>query len=86
VLLEAMSLARTVIVARGSAAEELCERGAALAVDVHADALAALLTELHDRADRRLQVGLTAAREVRERYTYTAMAAAYEALYDRLLV
>ncbi|MFT3922507.1 MAG: glycosyltransferase family 4 protein [Myxococcales bacterium] len=86
VLLEAMSLARTVIVAKGSAAEELCEGDAALSVEVQADALAAALTQLADQPHRRAQVGLTASRAVGERYTYTAMAAAYEALYDRLLV
>ena len=86
VLLEAMSLARTVVVAQRSAAEELCEGSAALSVEVQADALAALLAELADRPERRAQVGLTASRAVREQYTYTAMATAYEALYDRLLV
>ncbi len=86
VLLEAMSLARTVVVAKGSAADELAVEDAALSVEVQADALAALLAELADRPERRAQIGSAAARAVRERYAYTAMAAAYEALYDRLLV
>jgi glycosyltransferase involved in cell wall biosynthesis len=85
VLLEAMSLARPVVVARGSAAEELCEAGGALGVEAQADALASLLGELADDAGKRARVGADAARAVLARYTYAQMAAAYEALYDRLL-
>jgi glycosyltransferase involved in cell wall biosynthesis len=86
VLLEAMSLARTVIVAKGSAAEELCAGEASIAVEIEADALAALLGELVEQHERRERIGAAAVRKVREQYTYTAMASAYEALYDRLLV
>jgi phosphatidylinositol alpha-1,6-mannosyltransferase len=85
VLLEAMSLQRPVIVAKGSAAEELSEGDAALAVEARVDALAALLAALVDDPARRLALGARAARSVEERYTYKTMARAYEALYDRLL-
>jgi glycosyltransferase involved in cell wall biosynthesis len=85
VLLEAMSLARAVVVARGSAAEELCEGEAALAVEAQPDPLAALLAALADDPARRQALGARAARVVGERYAYGAMARAYEALYDRLL-
>jgi glycosyltransferase involved in cell wall biosynthesis len=85
VLLEAMSLARPVIVARGSAAEELAEGGAALAVEAEADALAAQLRVLADDAELRARVGAEGAARVRSHYAYPVMAAAYEQLYDRLL-
>jgi glycosyltransferase involved in cell wall biosynthesis len=85
VLLEAMSLGRPVIVARNSAAEELCEGQGALAVDASAEPLAALLGELMDDSEERNLVGAQAARVVRDRYTYSVMADAYERLYDELL-
>jgi glycosyltransferase involved in cell wall biosynthesis len=85
VLLEAMSLGRSVVVAKGSAAEELAEGDAALAVEARPDELAALLAQLLDGGERRALVERRAAEQVRELYTYTAMAAAYERLYDRLL-
>lgn len=85
VLLEAMSLSRAVVVAKGSAAEELCEGGAAVAVEPNSEALAATLGQLLQDDERRRAIGSAAVRAVRERYTYQAMAQAYEGLYDRLL-
>jgi hypothetical protein len=85
VLLEAMSLARPVLVARGSAAEELVEGEAALAVTPSADALAAELSRLLDDAALREALGQRAATAVHERYAHRAMAAAYERVYDELL-
>jgi phosphatidylinositol alpha-1,6-mannosyltransferase len=85
VLLEAMSLARPVIVARGSAAEELAEGEGALALEAQADAIADELGRLLSDDARRARLGASAARAVRERYVYRTMAAAYEQLYERLL-
>jgi glycosyltransferase involved in cell wall biosynthesis len=85
VLLEAMSLARSVIVARGSAAEELCQGSAAIALDPRADALAEGIAQLLDDRSQRDQLGARAAESVRTRYCYTVMAARYEQLYDSLL-
>ncbi len=85
VLLEAMSLARSVIVARDSAAEELSEGGAALAVAADAASLAQALEALIDDPERRTTLGDRARQSVCERYAYTAMAESYERLYDRLL-
>jgi glycosyltransferase involved in cell wall biosynthesis len=79
VLLEAMSLARAVIVAKGSAAEEL---EAACAVDVQPDALAAELKRLLADDAARAQLGAAARARVLAQYSYTTMAAAYEELYD----
>jgi glycosyltransferase involved in cell wall biosynthesis len=80
-----MSLARAVLVAQGSAAEELCEDGAALAVEAHAEALATKLRALIDDPALRARLGAQASQTVRTRYGYRVMAAAYEQLYDRLL-
>ncbi len=85
VLLEAMSLARAVVVAKGSAAEELCEDNAALAVEANADALSATFSRLLQDDQGRRELGAAAVGAVRERYTYQVMAQAYESLYDRLL-
>ncbi|HEY6880934.1 MAG TPA: glycosyltransferase, partial [Polyangiales bacterium] len=85
VLLEAMSLGRAVVVARGSAAEELAADDAARAVEASPDALASEFTRLlADDADR-LQLGARARERVMMRYGHMSMAAAYEALYDELL-
>lgn len=85
VLLEAMSLERPVLVARGGAAEELSEGGAACACLPSADALAEELTRLLDDDAMRAEIGRRAAALVRSQYGYEAMARAYEGLYDRLL-
>jgi glycosyltransferase involved in cell wall biosynthesis len=85
VLLEAMSLARSVVVARGSAAEELALAGGAYAVDASAEALALTLERLLADPVERAQLGAAAHALVQERYGYTTMAAAYERLYDELL-
>jgi len=85
VLLEAMSLARSVIVAQGSAAEELAADGGARTVAAHADALTHAIEGLlaDDRA--RAELGAAARTSVLTSYTATVMAAAYERLYDQLL-
>jgi glycosyltransferase involved in cell wall biosynthesis len=85
VLLEAMSLARAVVVARGSAAEELSEGEAARVVEVEPDALAETLRGLLSDDAARARLGATARARVLEHYTHTTMAAAYETLYDALV-
>jgi glycosyltransferase involved in cell wall biosynthesis len=85
VLLEAMSLARSVVVARGSAAEELSADGGARAVAANVEALTHELESLlGDDAGRR-ELGAAARRSVLTHYTASVMAASYERLYDRLL-
>jgi len=84
VLLEAMSLAVPVVVAAGSPAAELAEGGGALAVEAAVDALAAALDRLIGDAEARRIQGEAGRRAVASRYSRSAMAAAYEALYDEL--
>jgi len=85
VLLEAMSLARAVIVARGSAAEELAEEGGALALSTEPEALADGIARLLDDDGARARIGDEARRVVALRHAPEVMAAAYEHLYDTLL-
>jgi glycosyltransferase involved in cell wall biosynthesis len=85
VLLEAMSLARSVIVARGSAAEELATHGGALAVSAERDALVHELQRLLGDSDARDMLGQAARESVLLHYSHHTMAAAYERLYDELL-
>ncbi|MET0341055.1 MAG: glycosyltransferase family 4 protein [Polyangiales bacterium] len=85
VLLEAMSLARAVVIAEGSAAEELSAGHSAIALPAQADALAAGLARLLDDASARSRLGEAARRAVLERYALPIMAEAYERLYDELL-
>jgi glycosyltransferase involved in cell wall biosynthesis len=85
VLLEAMSLARSVIVAQGSAAEELAADGGARTVAAHADALTHAIEGLLSDDRARAELGAAARTSVLTSYTATVMAAAYERLYDQLL-
>ncbi len=90
VLLEAMSLARPVMVASGTPAAELSrglpvsESGCA-AVAPERDAMIEALRPLLDDADARDRAGRAAREYVLEQHAPAAMAAAYEALYDELL-
>lgn len=80
VLLEAMSMERPVLVGRGTAAEELCVGGGALAVDNTADAIrAGIVAALDDET-----LGARGRRQVLARFTPDVMATAYEALYGEL--
>jgi len=85
VLLEAMSLARPVVVARGTPAEELADDDAAIAVDATGEGLAAVLDRLLDDAALRASLGQRARAAVYARHAPGPMAAAYESLYDALL-
>ncbi len=83
VLIEAMWLARPVVVASKTPAAELADDGAALAVDV--DGLAEALSALFDDSSRRASLGERARDSAAERFSLPRMAQAYETLYDRLL-
>jgi hypothetical protein len=85
VLLEAMSLARPVIVARETPAAELCTDDAARAVEARGDALAHELSTLLEDAAGRASLGERAARALETHYTHGVMAERYEAVYDALL-
>lgn len=83
VLLEAMWLARAVVVASDGPASELADGGAAIAVAP--DALAGEIARLIDDDARRRALGDVARRAAAERFHPARMAAAYETLYDDIL-
>ncbi len=85
VLLEAMSLGRPVIVAKHSAAEEIAEGGAAIAIEADAAALAHEVETLLASDVLSSALGARAVAAVKQRYSHHVMAAAYEDLYDRML-
>jgi glycosyltransferase involved in cell wall biosynthesis len=85
VLLEAMSLARCVVVARGSAAEELARDDAACAVEPAVEPLLTTLTKLLADDALRARHGEAGRVRVQQEYGIANMAAAYERLYDALL-
>lgn len=86
VLLEAMSLARPVIVAKQTPAQELAEQGGAISVDPRQPAeLVASLDSLLANAQHRASLGEAARALATAEYSPPKMAAAYEDLYDRLL-
>jgi glycosyltransferase involved in cell wall biosynthesis len=84
VLLEAMALARPVVVATGTPAAELAEDGAARAVPPETDAVAEALSRLVGDAAYREALGARARETVLAEYDRARMARAYEALYDSL--
>lgn len=83
VLLEAMWLARPVVVAKDGPAAELAEEGGAVATEPEALAVA-LAALVDDRAARR-SLGEAARRAAAGRFSPDRMAAEYESLYDRVL-
>jgi len=84
VLLEAMMLARPVVVCEGTPAAELAAKGAAVAVPAALDALAAELSKLLGDGERRRALGERARAAALTDHDPRAMARAYEALYDSL--
>lgn len=84
VILEAMSLAKPVVVGAGTPAEELCTDGAAIATEVSRDAVLSVMQRLVEDADARALHGERGRARVLAEYTRAPMAAAYEALYDEL--
>jgi phosphatidylinositol alpha-1,6-mannosyltransferase len=85
VLLEAMSLERPVLVARGSAAQEIAVGDAALVADAECEAVAATVERCLDDPSAMRALGARARRAVDERYSLAVMARAYESVYDRLV-
>jgi len=85
VLLEAMALARPVVVATGTPAAELTEEGGALAVAPQAEALAAALAPLLTDSVERARLGSAARNQALSRFSRSRMARDYELLYDALL-
>jgi phosphatidylinositol alpha-1,6-mannosyltransferase len=83
VLLEAMWLARPVVVASDGPAAELADDGAVRTVSRHADDLASTMDSLCGSEGTRL--GAHARESAEARFRPERMAAAYERLYDRLL-
>jgi phosphatidylinositol alpha-1,6-mannosyltransferase len=84
VLLEAMALARPVVVASGTPAAELADGDAARAVAPDADAVAEALSKLISDPSERQALGERARSAALDEYDRTRMARAYEALYDSL--
>jgi glycosyltransferase involved in cell wall biosynthesis len=85
VLIEAMWLARPVIVAARSPAAELADGGSAIAVDPTEEAIAERIDDLIGSDAARAELGSSARRAAQERFAPARMAEAYETLYDRLL-
>lgn len=83
-ILEAMALARPVIVAAGSAAEELGEGNAALVAECNIDALARAVTHLLGDEERKRR-GLASRQAYLERFTPEVNLPKYERLYRSLL-
>jgi glycosyltransferase involved in cell wall biosynthesis len=84
VLLEAMCMERPVVVAQGTAAEELAADGAAERVAPDADAVAVTVGRLLDDPRAARAVGAAARRAVLSRFSPAEVAAGYERVYDRL--
>ncbi|HSU40633.1 MAG TPA: glycosyltransferase, partial [Polyangiaceae bacterium] len=85
VLLEAMALARPVVVATDTPAAELAEDGAALAVTPDETTLGEVFGRLFEDEAERAALGRAARAAARERFGRERMAEAYELLYDGLL-
>jgi phosphatidylinositol alpha-1,6-mannosyltransferase len=85
VLLEAMALARPVLVATGTPAAELAEGGAARAVAPETEAVTRALEGLLSDGVERARLGASARNAALSRYAREHMARAYELLYDGLL-
>lgn len=85
VLLEAMSMERPVLVAKGTPAEELAEDGSALAVTCSVDDVTSAILQL--RADHAAAhaLGVAGRARILAEHSPARMAEAYETLYDELL-
>jgi glycosyltransferase involved in cell wall biosynthesis len=84
VLVEAMLLARCVLVGQGTPAAELAEGGGAVSVATTRDAVSAMTRALLDDDARRAQLGATARHVALRDFEPERMAREYEALYDEL--
>ena len=87
VLLEAMARGRPVVASAVGGVRDAIEDGVHGTLVPPGDeaALAAALETLHRRADRAWRMGRAAAQRVREHFTWQAVVADYEAIYDDVL-
>jgi glycosyltransferase involved in cell wall biosynthesis len=85
VLIEAMALQRSVLVLKGTAAAELAENRAALAVDPARESVSEATRYLLINSDERQSMGERASSLVKERFDPRSAAAAYEGVYDQVI-
>lgn len=85
VLLEAMQVARPVVVLEGTPAAELAKDGAALAVVDDRDVLSDVVATLLDDPAKRARIGAAGRARVARDFGPEAMAQRYALLYDQLL-
>jgi glycosyltransferase involved in cell wall biosynthesis len=84
VLIEAMSLARAVLVGTGTPAQELAAGGGALAVATQRDAVSTATRKLLEDATQRAELGARARQVALREYSPEHMAARYETVYDEI--
>lgn len=84
VALEAMCMARPVLVSAVTSARELCRKGAARAVEPDAESLAAAVSSLRADGQATHELGVCARRFVLDELCPIRAAAAYETLYDEI--
>jgi glycosyltransferase involved in cell wall biosynthesis len=84
-LIEAMYLARAVVVGSGTPAGELAEDGGARSVDLDRDVLAETARVLLEDGAQREALGRRAREQAAQRFAPARVAAAYEGLYDELV-
>jgi len=84
VLIEAMSLARCVLVGAGTPAEELAAVGGAVCVATEPDAVSAMTQRLLEDSAQRTALGVRARQVASAHFDPARMSANYEALYDTL--
>lgn len=84
VALEAMCMARPLLVGSGSPSAELAEDGAAVAVDADGEALAAVIENLSADRKVRAELGSRARALATSRFSPAEVAGAYERLYEEL--
>ncbi|MBN1653277.1 MAG: glycosyltransferase family 4 protein [Deltaproteobacteria bacterium] len=85
VLIEAMALRRPVLVVSGTAAAELADNQAAMAVDGSRESVSAAVSRLLDDREQRNAMGERASLLVQERFEPCKVAAAYEKMYDEIV-
>ncbi len=85
VLIEAMALQRPVLMLKGTAAAELAENRAALAVDPARESVAEATRYLLSDSDERRSMGERASSLAKERFDPQSIATAYESLYDQVI-
>ena len=84
VALEAMSLARPVLVGTGTPSEELAEEGGAVAVETGGEALATAIENLSADRSGLAKLGAKARALATSRFSPQEVAGAYELLYEEI--